>query len=237
MGALLLESEWEDNARPKETKISSQVCDSFVGQYRRGGAAGAPSEPGIAIRREGYRVIATATGPRSWPMRALLPTVEGELLPDSETRLFGRLSGIPITFSRHSRDKVAGLTVEFGGETFYYEKISDQPPKAPEPPTQPVAIKLDPKLLDACVGHYEFATNGMTLTLRRQGDKLVSQAWIEDDTDGPVDVYPESETKFFDRFGNRWTFIKNDKGEVRVVILHGAAFLDYEGTKQGNSSE
>jgi hypothetical protein len=66
-------------------------------------------------------------------IRALLPPIEGELLPESETRLFGRLSGRPITFSWDKRDKVASLTMQFGGETFYYEKISDQPPKAPEP--------------------------------------------------------------------------------------------------------
>jgi hypothetical protein len=126
--------------------------------------------------------------------------------------------------------------VQFGGEAFSYEKISDQPPKAPEPPKRPFAIKLDTNFLDVCVGHYEFATNaafltGMKLTLRRQGDQLVSQAWAGNDTDGAVDVYPESETNFFDKFGNQWTFIKNGKGEVTAVILHGAAFSDYEGKK------
>jgi hypothetical protein len=74
----------------------------------------------------------------------------------------------------------------------------------------------------------------MKLTLWRQGDQLVSQAWVEDDTDGPVDVYPESESKFFDNFGNQWTFVKNDKGEVTAVILHGAAFSYYEGKKLKN---
>jgi hypothetical protein len=34
------------------------------------------------------------------------------------------------------------------------------------------------------------------LTLWREGDHLVSQAWVDDETDGYVDVYPESETKF-----------------------------------------
>jgi hypothetical protein len=237
IGALLLESEWRQDKRPNEAKISSKVYDSYVGQYQRGVTAGAPSPPGIGIRREGNRIIAQATGPRSWPMRALMPNVEGELLPESETRLFGRLSGIPITFSRHTREKVPGLTVQFGGEVFYYEKVSDQSPKVPEPSKRPVAIKLDTKLLDACVGRYEFATNGMDLTLRRQGDQLISQAWVEDETDGPVDVYPESETKFFDKFGNRWTFVKNEKREVTAVFLHGANFPDWEGKKVSDPAQ
>jgi len=75
----------------------------------------------------------------------------------------------------------------------------------------------------------------MKLTLRRQGDQLVSQAWAGNGTDGPVDVYPESETKFFDNFGNQWTFIKNDKGEATAVIVHHPAGLpDTEGKKLKN---
>lgn len=231
IGRVLIESEWQQNKRPKETNISSQACDSFVGQYLQHGVKGASSESGIGIRREGNKIIAQAIGSRAWPMRALLPGIESELLAESETRLFGRMSGIPMNFSRDDAGKVTGLTVQFGGENFSYDKNSSQPPKIPEPPKQPVAIKLDTKLLDACAGHYDFPTNRMKLTIQRQGDKLVSQAWIEDDTDGPVDVYPESESKFFDKFGNQWTFVQNDKHEVTTVILHGANFSDWEGKK------
>jgi CubicO group peptidase (beta-lactamase class C family) len=141
--ALLLENEWQSDKRPRETKIRSSICDSFVGQYQR--SPHSPSAPGIGIRREGNRLFAQTAGPKSLPIRALLPPIEGELLPESETRLFGRLSGMPITVSRDATDKVAGLTVQFGGETFYYEKISGEPPKVPEPPKRPVAIKLDTK--------------------------------------------------------------------------------------------
>jgi hypothetical protein len=121
--------------------------------------------------------------------------------------------------------------VQLGGEAFYYARTSDRPPKLPEPSNAPVAIRLAAKLLDACAGHYEFATNGMKLTLWREGDHLVSQAWVEDDTDGYVDVYPKSETKFFDNYGNQWTFLRNDRREVSAVILHGASFPDWHGTK------
>ncbi len=168
-------------------------------------------------------------------MRELLPGIEGELLAESESCLFGKLSGIRVMFSRDGRDEVAGLTVQFGGEPFYYRKVSNQPPKAPEPPKPPVAVKLDTKLLDACVGRYEFATNGMKLTLWREGGHLISQAWVEDDTDGYVDVYPESETQFFDNYGNQWSFVKNDKREVTSVILHGANFPDWDGKRLPDS--
>lgn len=234
LGAALLESQWQQAERPVSIRVSRQVYGAYAGQYRRSGGASAPSLPGIGIRLEGNRIIAQATGPRSWPVRALLPGIEGELLPQSETRLFGRLSGIPITFSRDTLNKVSGLTVQLGSDHFYYEKISAQPPEAPEPPKQHVAIHLETKLMDACVGRYEFSTNGMKLTLQREGEKLISQAWIEDETDGPVEVYPESETEFFDNFGNRWSFVKNDRREVTALILHGANFPGWQGMKMSD---
>jgi len=64
-----------------------------------------------------------------------------------------------MDFSRDARGRVTGLTMRYRGKMFSYEKTSDEIPKAPEPPKRPVAVKLDPDLLDACVGHYEFAPN------------------------------------------------------------------------------
>jgi len=82
IGELLLESEWQSGRRPKETKIGSQVCDSYVGQYRQDHAAGAPSPPFIGIRREGDRLFARATGSKSWLVDVLLPPLAVELLPE-----------------------------------------------------------------------------------------------------------------------------------------------------------
>jgi len=116
------------------------------------------------------------------------------------------------------------------------EKISDQPPKAPETP-EPRVIKLNSKLLDACVGHYEFATNavlptGAKVTIWREGDQLVWQAWGENAIRGAIDMYPESETNFFIKLnGAQLTFIKNGKGEVTSVIHHLAGLPDFEGKK------
>ena len=101
-------------------------------------------------------ILAQITGSKSWPKHVLLPPITDELVPESETGVFERLSGVPITFSRDARGNVTGLTGHYHGKAFSYEKISDQPPD-PEPLKPCVAIKLDTKLLDAVVGHYEFA--------------------------------------------------------------------------------
>lgn len=237
IGRVVIESEWQESKRPNETKINSRIYDSFVGQYQRCDTNGASSKSSIGIRREGDKIFAQAISARLWPMRALLPGIEGELLPKSETCLFARMSGLPLNFTRDDSGKVASLMVQVSGEHYSFERISDAPPKAPEPPRQPTAIKLETKLLDACVGDYEFTTNGMKLTIRREGDKLVSQAWVEDDTDGPVNVYPESENKFFDKFGNHWTFVKNENREVISLMLHGANFPDWKGKKISSSTK
>jgi CubicO group peptidase (beta-lactamase class C family) len=307
LGNFLLESEWLSDRRPKETKISSQLYDSYVGQYQRPpdfalrmlkmrqfllnapkAAIYIPAgiglallvlllwragnfrkrllilacavlvigllvvlialvsshvvQPGIGIRREGERLFAQATGPESWPIYLLLPPGAGELLPESENRFFERLSGIPMTFSRDDRGKVTGLTVNYQGKAFSYDKISDQPPKAPEPTKRPVAINLDTKLLDAVVGHYEQAPcakypAGATVTIWREGDQLFCRISGKNAPNGTIEIYPESETNFFNKLGGAMTFVKNDKGEVTAVIFHTEGYPDIKGKKLKNLSE
>jgi hypothetical protein len=160
-------------------------------------------------------------------------------MPESETVVFERLSGVSITFSRDTRGSVTGLTGHYHGNEFSYEKISDQPPD-PEPLKPCVAIKLDTKLLDACVGRYEFVPStafptGMKLTIWRQRGQLVGQAWGKDVLQGDFDIYPESETNFFCPIdGAQLTFIKNDQGEVTAVIHHTEGTPDIEGKKLKN---
>ncbi len=195
----------------------------------------APPQPSIGIRREGDRLLVRATGPAASPFE-----ITAELLPESTNRCFERLRGTPVTFSRDARGKVIGLTLHHRGSVLSYERISDQPPKAPEPPRPRRAVKLDTKLLGACVGHFEFAPNvvfatGMKVTIWREGDQLFAQAWVKNAPQGAFEIYPESETVFFDKVtGTQSTFIENDRGEVVAVVLHAEGQPDYEGRKLSN---
>jgi serine-type D-Ala-D-Ala carboxypeptidase/endopeptidase len=241
IGYSLLESEWQSDRRPKQTEINRQVHDSFVGHYQllpgvtpqmSSNAVVAPSQPGIDICGEGDRLFAQPTNPTQFA---------GELLPESETRFFNRLTGMPVTFSRDAGGKAISLTESFPGAEYSFKKTSDQLPKAPEPPKPHIRVKLDPKVLDACVGQYEFATNsvfpaGMKLTIRREKGQLVGQAWSKIVLPGAFDIYPQSETNFFlhlDVNGAQLTFIKNQKGELTRVIYHSysAGWPDWEGKK------
>jgi CubicO group peptidase (beta-lactamase class C family) len=85
-----------------------------------------------------------------------------------------------------------------------------------EIPRERVAIKIDPKILDAYVGQYELNPN-FIITVTREGDSLMTQA-----TGQPkFELFPESETKFFLKVVDaQVTFVKDDKGAVTRLILH-----------------
>ena len=201
-------------------------------------------QPGIAIHREGERFFAerALSNPLPPVLRGLKPLITGhimgELLPESESHFFDRLSGMPVTFSRDVRGKVTGLTARDLGQAFAYQRTSEQPPKAPEPPKPRVAIKLAPERLEVCVGYYEFAPHavfpptGMKVKIWRAGEQLVWQAWGKDAAEGAIDIYPESETNFFLPYnGAQLTFTKNGKGEITAVTHRMSGLPDCEGKK------
>jgi CubicO group peptidase (beta-lactamase class C family) len=85
-----------------------------------------------------------------------------------------------------------------------------------EIPRERVAIKIDPKILDAYVGQYELRPD-FIITMTREGDSLMTQA-----TGQPkFELFPESETKFVLKVVDaQVTFVKDDKGVVTHLILH-----------------
>jgi hypothetical protein len=216
-------------------------------------------QPRVGIRAEGNRLfaetprselwpiddwyIAQATGIASQPIDVLWPPIPTELLAKSDTEFFERLSGAPVTFSRDTRGKAYCLTLHDRGKAYSYKKISDEPPKAPEVPKPRVAISLDTKLLDACVGQYEFppdalSPSGLKLTIWREGDKLLGKVKGDNVVKGAFDIFPESETVFFLKIdGSVFTFMKNDQGEVTGVTHHLEGYPTIEGKKRkGDSS-
>jgi CubicO group peptidase (beta-lactamase class C family) len=85
-----------------------------------------------------------------------------------------------------------------------------------ELPRERVAIKIDPKILDAYVGQYELRPD-FIITMTKEGDSLMTQA-----TGQPkFELFPESETKFFLKVVDaQVTFVKDDKGAVTHLIMH-----------------
>jgi hypothetical protein len=167
-----------------------------------------------------------------------LPRITGEILPETETRFFERLTGMPITLARDDRAKVTHLTIEFLGNTFSLEKFSPHPSRPIEPLKPRVAIKLDTQILDAYVGHYEFPPHpifpaGFKAMIRRDGEQLIWQAQGKNIMPGPFNMYPQTETEFFLKVtGGQLSFSRNDDKEVRSVIIRDdICFPNVEGKK------
>jgi serine-type D-Ala-D-Ala carboxypeptidase/endopeptidase len=148
---------------------------------------------------------------------------------------------------RH-RGVVIFSTVDYAGpelgnlllKSEWSSQVSDKLPKVPKLPKRPVIVKLDTRLLDACVGHYEFAPEalfpeGAKMTIWREGDHLLQQAWGQPLIPQALPLYPQSETNFFDKiYAMRMTFIKNDRGIITGVISRYPGDADYEGKKLSN---
>jgi len=85
-----------------------------------------------------------------------------------------------------------------------------------ELPKEQVEIKVDPKIYDAYVGQYELSPD-FTIVVTKENDRLFVRA-----TGQPkVEIYPESETKFFLKVVDaKITFVKDDKNRVMQLILH-----------------
>jgi hypothetical protein len=223
---VLLESEWQSDRRPVGTHVSAAILDSCAGNYR---PTNDPAGHAIGIWRKGDRLFAQSIGSGASPDEVLLlPPITAELLPQSETRFFERLTGRAVVFSKNARGQVTGLTIDCRSKPLSFQKTSDQPPKAPKPVKPRVAIKLAPELLDAYVGHYELEPKapfpaGGKVTIWREGDQLIGQVRGENAIRGGFEIYPESETNFFIKLnGAELTFIKNANGRVTAVIHHSS---------------
>ena len=124
------------------------------------------------------------------------------------------------------------MTVRYPEDSFFCEKISNTPPNAPKPVKPRVPVKVDPKLLEPCVGQYQFPPGpgipeGAIITMSRDGNLLVWRALGKNFDPGAIYLYPESETHFFMQLFNnaQLTFIKDERGQVTSILHHidGAA--------------
>jgi len=75
-------------------------------------------------------------------------------------------------------------------------------------------IEVDPRIYDDYVGQYEYA---FIIRIIKENNHL----FFEGGQGAKIEIYPESETKFFQEARDaQITFVKNKKGEVIHLILH-----------------
>jgi CubicO group peptidase (beta-lactamase class C family) len=85
---------------------------------------------------------------------------------------------------------------------------------------QRISTRIDPKILDAYLGQYQ-PNPVVTLTISRDGDKLVVQQSVSPDTQ---ELLPEAANSFFTTTNRQLTysFAKDDKGQVTHLVISNA---------------
>lgn len=177
--------------------LDAKALDEYVGVYRFS------DKVTRTITREGDRLFAQ----RSRGDKL-------EILPLGRDRFGYRDSATVLRIRRDARGKIEGAEAEprFGPTEIGVR--TDEPI-----PSQRKAVKVDPALFDAYVGVYELKP-GFSLAVTREGDRLFVQP-----TDQPkLELFPESETKFFLReVDAQLVFVRGeggDRGRVETAILH-----------------
>ena len=85
-----------------------------------------------------------------------------------------------------------------------------------EPPKERVAVKLDRAAYDRLAGRYELRPD-LVLTVRREGDRIMTQATGQD----PIEIFPESDLEYFVKaFDAQISFRRDDSGKVTSLVLH-----------------
>jgi hypothetical protein len=135
---------------------------------------------------------------------------EAEIKPASAAEFF--LTDFParVHVLKDAKGNITGLkmSTRIGPDRSYTRTDKPLPAERKE-------IKLDPALYDQYVGEYELAP-GFSVVITKEDGKLMGQATAQP----KVELYPETETKFFLKVVNgQVEFQKDDAGKVTGLIL------------------
>lgn len=195
IGLHLIDSRFELAKGRTAIALDPKVYDAYAGHYEL--------QPGfvITVTKEADRLFAQATGQG-----------KAEVFPESETKFFYTVVDAQLTFVRDGKGQVTHLILHQNGRDMQARRLG--PDYQPPPPRKEVAVK--PEILKAYVGRYELMP-GVVFDVSLDGDKLMVQI-----TGQPrIQVYPESETKFFYKVVEaQITFQKDAEGKVTGLALH-----------------
>ena len=135
---------------------------------------------------------------------------KNEILPASAVEFFFRDSPTRLIFVKDAAGTVTGIRAKarYGPVQVYAKTAKPFPSPKKE-------IALDPKIYDAYLGDYELAP-GFIITIIKRDSKLISLATGQPE----VELFPESETKFFlKEVEAQVEFVKDASGRVTGLVL------------------
>ncbi len=187
LAQIYLGDKMESRPSPKAiTSLSIETLEKYAGRYDYGGAV-------LTVTREESRLFAQLTGQPRF-----------EIFPKSETEFFWKVVEAQVTFVKDDKGRVIKALHRQGGALIDAARMEDR-----------AAVQLNPTVLDAYVGKYDYGQGKMILTVTREGDRLFAQL-----TGQPrFEIFPKSETEFFWKVVNaQVSFVKDATGKVTKGI-------------------
>jgi D-alanyl-D-alanine carboxypeptidase len=160
-----------------------------------------------------YRIDASATRTISIEDGQLYSQRTGSprlpIIPMAKDEFAFRDSFTRLTFERDAAGKIVAMTADDG-------RTKTRAPRTDEKPMTRTEVAIDPAKLDRYAGDYQLAP-GFVLTVMRRGNELWSQA-----TGQPaVQIYPESEAKWFLKVVDaQLVFDFDEQGVAKGLTLH-----------------
>jgi hypothetical protein len=176
----------------KEIVVSPQVLQQYVGVYELA------TTFKISVTVEGSQLMAQATGQPKLPVYA-----------SSETKFFYKVVNAQIEFFKDANGAVSHLVLYQNNQEMKAPRISNAVAERKE-------ITVSPSILAQYPGTYELQP-GFDLVVTLEGSILMTQATGQN----KVQVFPETETKFFLKVTDaQIEFFKDAKGAVTHLVLH-----------------
>ncbi len=177
------------------TKLPPEALDKYVGVYQFN-------------EKEDYLVL--KENDKLFLQHPLFGKVE--ILPLSETEFFiGELPASRVNFIKGDGGQIISLVLRLSIVPDEEARKTDKPlPKPKE------AVAVDPAIYDGYAGEYELFP-GLKITITREETKLIAEV-----TGQPkVELFPESQTKFFIKVVNaQIEFVVDAAGKATSLILY-----------------
>jgi CubicO group peptidase (beta-lactamase class C family) len=188
---LAVGSSYED---PVAIKLPAGALDKYVGVYKLN------DKQDAVVTKEGETLLL------QHPQAGRV-----EILPISETEFFVKtFPSIRVGFVKKA-GSITGLVMRTNIAPDEEATKTDKPLPAPKE-----AVKVDPAIYDGYAGEYELAP-GFTITIMREGDKLMSQATGQ----AKIELFPESKTRFFAKVVNaQIEFSVDSAGKATGLTLY-----------------
>jgi D-alanyl-D-alanine carboxypeptidase len=189
-----------DRIKAEPLKLSPEKFDQYVGQYEL--AAGLV----LAVSREGGKFFTRATG------QGLI-----EIQAETEEKFFARETNAQLKFVKDAAGKVTHLILHQAGRETLAKRVVAATTSATivAPAVARQEIALPDSAIDAIIGEYELET-GLMISIWREGRQLMGKA----NQDKPMEIFAESETKFFLKaIDAQLRFDKDASGNVNQIVL------------------